>query len=225
MAYSCKFCIKEYKTQRGLDNHVCRNMEIAAEYGDLEMLKTYELFAFWFQYNGFSKKKAKTFNEFLKSPYFKEFVKMNAAIKGVYMFNKKDFVVWLSENKIPIDHWARNSIIERYKTDHDRRGRGLDHFNKTIENIVLWCDIKNYAYHQFFEHISVSDAMLWLQSGKLSPWYFLNTDKINLLWARMSEAQLEFMLSFIDIDYWEARFKVNQTEVQTIKDIINDFDF
>lgn len=225
MGHACRYCSKEYKTERGLTNHSCRNMEIAAEYGDMEMLKTYELFAFWFQYNGFSKKKPKGFDEFLKSPYFREFVEMNAAIKGVYMFNKKDFIVWLSENKIPINKWSKNSVVERYKAEHNRRGRGLDHFNKTIENMVLWCDIKNYEYQHFFENISVNEAMLWLKSGKLSPWYFLLTDKINLLWSRMTEAQLEHMLTFIDIDYWEARFKVCPKEVESIKEIINEFDF
>jgi DNA-directed RNA polymerase subunit N (RpoN/RPB10) len=222
----CNYCGKEFKTNTGFAKHMCKNKEIAEILGDLKLRIAYDLFNFWFRYNGMKKKnEGKGFEEFLKSPYFSIFAEFTERVTSMFVHDSRDFLVWLSDNRIPAKKWTWDSTINRYKKIEHTRGMGLDRTVKTLELMAHYCDKKNIPIAEFFEEISVPEAIRWIESGRLSPWLLLNTASADALFSRMKNDSINYLASILDITYWESRFKRAKDTVSEIKEVLDELGF
>jgi len=220
---TCKFCSKTYKTDKGFQNHKCRNRDIAGSVSDTDLWVAYDLFNFWFKYNGFSKVKAgKNYDQFLKSPYFGYFIELMKMVSDVYIADPHDLVMWLSDNQIPAKSWAYESTISRYKAVQNKRGTGMERAIRTLESMTMFCDQKEIDLGSFFAVITVPEALRWIESGRLSPWVFLNTPKADDLFSRISNRDITRLANFIDVKYWDKRFDNSEKTVKEIKELLTE---
>lgn len=190
-------------------------MDVVLEVGDLGILKSFDLFDFWYRYNRFSRK-PKSVNEFLKSPYRKTFVDLHYFVSKVYLPSAKGYLEWLINNRVASRDWCKEPTIRRYKSEHSRIEDAIMLVTRSLEKISLWCDEREFPISEFFSEIGVGEALNWIQSGRLSPWILFCSSTADRLFERMDEDQARVMDLAIDIDYWTARIKVSKEHCDRI---------
>ena len=199
--FTCPYCHITLKTERGAKKHSCKKKQMADELGSDVMRSAYKLWAFWFIYNGFGKNTDRTTNDFRRSPYFNYFCDLAASIQNVWMFDKNDYVAWLCQKRIPATQWSDKTLIGRYKKEIHVRGKGLERAALTLEAVMLWCLEKDVPIKDFFRKFPPNDFLLWLESGKMSPWFLLTAPDRDALIDRLSDPQINKMLDHINMDY------------------------
>jgi hypothetical protein len=219
---NCDYCGATYKTLRGITKHSCLKLKLIQETGDVAVVRAFDLFDFWYRYNGFAKRKGKTFSEFTKSPYFKLFVELTTFSDSVYLGSVKEYLRWISDNRIPSNSWKSKSAIEKYRVDAERSGDAEDRVMQTLQKIAVWCDTNKTDMSEFFDKIEPGEAIQWVQTGKMSPWVLLATVKLDNLLLKMSEEQATLLASSFDIDYWTMRANMAKDKFESIKKIISE---
>lgn len=217
--YTCSYCHLTLKTESGYRRHSCKKKKIADELGTDVVRTAYKLWSFWFLYNKFSKKRERTAHEFRSSPYFSYFCTLAESIKGVWMFDKNDYVIWLCQKRVPARDWGDKTLIERYKREIQVRGKGLERAALTLEAAMLWCIERDLPLTKFFSEFPTNDFLLWLESGKMSPWFLLTAPGRDVLIERLTDAQIRKMLEYVNMDYWEERLARQADEVSEINQI------
>ena len=222
----CHYCGKTFTSAAWFAKHSCKNKEAVERIGEDRLLAVYELFNFWFRYNGIKRKnEGKSLEGFLKSPYLPYFVDMTVGIMSVYIADPTDYVMWLSDNQIPSKKWALDATLTQYKKIQNKRGTGMERAIKSLELMTMFCDQKDIEIAAFFDTISIAESLRWIESGRLSPWVFLNTSRSADMFDRMKPKDLDRLSSAIDIEYWNRHFKTNSKDVQDIKDLMVELGF
>ena len=216
----CNYCGAAFKTVGGAVRHKCQKAKLVEDIGDLSLARAYDTFDFWFKYNGFGGKKGKEYQQFLKSPYFKLFVSLDAMSLKVDIGPVKEYVKWLSDNRTPSYDWEKESTIEKYRVESVRSIDAETQTLKSLEAIAVWCDSKGHDISSFFSVISPGEAAQWVHVGKLSPWILIASDKTWDLISRMSDEQVAYFSKMFDIDYWSARAKVAPERAESVKKLV-----
>lgn len=222
----CDFCGKVFKTKTGFARHSCKRKEAADRVGHDRLIAAYELFNFWFKYNGVRKKNyGKDLSGFKKSPYFSIFTELTLAIQNVFIADPKDYIMWLSDKQIPSRRWSHDDVLTQYKKIQSQRGSGVDRAIRCLELMTMFCDQKDHHLSEFFEIINLPEAIRWIESGRLSPWVFLLVKDASHIFNRMKERDYERVAKAIDIKYWENRFKVSPDDKKEVETILHEFGF
>lgn len=221
--YTCPYCHRTLKTESGAKKHSCPKKQMADELGNDVIRAAYKMWSFWYLYNKFGKYKDRSTNDFRASPYFHYFCTLAESIKDVWMFDRNDYVVWLCQKNIPAKQWGDKTLIVRYKKDIHVRGKGLERAALSLEAAMLWCLEKEVPLGEFFQKFPTNDFLMWLESGKMSPWFLLTAPDRDALIDRLTDPQINKMLSHLNMDYWEERLMNSGDEVKEINRMYAEF--
>lgn len=219
---SCDHCGASFKTLGGFNRHKCAKARLIEEIGDIGLARAYDAFDFWYRYNGFGKKKGKSYQDFLKSPYFKLFTALEKTSIDSRIGPIKEYIRWISDRRIPSSDWTNNDVIMKYRTESSKNVDAEKHVMQSLEQIAAWCDLKGYSIETFFSNIGPGEAAQWVHVGKLSPWILLATDRLSELLSRMTDEQILYFTNMFDIDYWEKRAKQSPEKIDVVKRIISE---
>lgn len=222
----CHYCGKTFTSEAWYGKHSCRNKKSAEKIGEDNLLKVYDLFNFWFRYNGIKRKNdGKSLEGFLKSPYLPYFVDLAVMFQNIYIADTHDYILWVSDNQIPAKSWTDESVLTKYKKVQSKRGSAMERAIKSLELMTLYCDQKGIDVSDYFAVIQKAEALRWIESGRLSPWVFLNTSRASDLFDRMNSSDLQRVADMVDIEYWDIRFKQKADDVEDIKELMSDIGF
>lgn len=211
----CPHCFKTYVRPLSFEKHQCKKKIDAPE---IER-RAYNLWKFWTQYNEYRKTDI-DYPDFKRSPFWKYFIKLAFSIQNVYMFDDRDYIIWLSQKKISAKDWDKPIQVEKYKKEAATRGKGVERVYLTLESIILWCDQHNMQAEKFPDEFPPKELVRWVEVGKMSPWYLLLTKERDRYFSRLNDQELYYMLSVINLDYWEGRFKRESDETAEVRRIL-----
>ena len=80
----------------------------------------------------------------------------------------------------------------------------------------------NNDWISFFENVSTERAILWFETGKLSPWliYTASPESGNKLLNRFSDSELDYLVKFIDPTYFKILQIRYNDEVLDIRNLL-----
>ena len=176
------------------------------------------------KYNHLSRK-GKSYDEFLKSPYFSSFILLQVAIDRGAIRDPKDYIIYLSKKRIPTNKWADEVIIKAYKTNHAIEASGVQHVVDSMTNVNNYCLIKDITLDVFFEQAPTKDIIEMIESGKLHPWFLLTSDKQDLFYQRISDEAYRHLMRTINLSYWEDRISRDDATLNEILKLYDDIDY
>jgi hypothetical protein len=218
--FECDYCSATFKTKSGLNRHMCKKKALAQDIGDLNVRNAYKLFSFWYTYNGF-RNHSKTYPEFLKSPYFSKFIEVTEYVSSVYLPNGREYVRWCVDNNISTYDWVKDKTLKRYQVDYNKKNEPVSSAIRSLEAIATWCEQKEIPIEEFFKSIKPTEALIWIQNGRLNPWVLFSTGASDVLLNKFSEDQLVIMNETLDLDYWTSRLKVSREAVNEVANIMD----
>jgi hypothetical protein len=220
----CPYCKAEFKTKLGFKKHQCKKKSLVETVGEANLHRLHILFNFWLKYNKLATKE-KTYDEFLKSPYFASFSMIQVAIETGNIGDAKEYIIWLSKNKIRVDNWADPNILSRYKTYTSVEADGLEKVMDSMTNISNHCLKHNIPIDQFFELASKSDITSMITGGLIHPWLLFTSSGQEQFFPRLTDEAFRHLMRVVNADYWLDRVERDTDTLAKIMEFYNEIGY
>ena len=83
-----------------------------------------------------------------------------------------------------------------------------------------WAEETGSDWNDYFDAVSANMAVFHICSGKISPWVLFASDKAQALLDRLNSEQLQMVIDYIDVPYWQRRFKVNPRDFEWVQNVL-----
>ena len=217
----CKFCGKSFVKLVTMNTHVCvkkrRYVDIdtaGSRFGLRTFQRFYEL--------TMQSKQPKSVDEFINSPYYIDFVKFGnhlALLKPIRVEQYIDFVIM---NNIKLKDWTKDFVYDIYINDLVKKEPAADAIERTIKEIIDWCDKNSVEFGKFFSSISANEASYLIKVGKISPWALYLADTGDDLMGRFNEDNSKMIGAIIDPAFWKKKFKKAEEDVDYIRSLLTE---
>lgn len=222
MSFVCKYCQKSYVKETTLFAHSCESKrrwqqqnEPAVQIGFKSYLRFYEISQ--------GSAKVKTYEDFMKSPYYSAFVKFGRHLVSVRAVNAQSFIDWLLKNNKKLDYWCKDSLYSEWLNQYIRKESVQDAIERALKEMQEYADndekLKN-SFNNYFRFGSPNKICRQIIDGRISPWIVFNcASGINWL-EQLNAEQLEIIITVIDPDFWQKKFKDYVADTEWCKDIL-----
>ena len=221
--FACKYCKKEFSREKTLAVHMCeqkRRWKSKDDVGCRIGMQAYQRF-----YKETQGGQTKTFEDFVKSPYYGAFVKFGWYAHQIRAVNPMQLVDYLLDQNVKIDWWNKDRYYEKYIIAHMATEPAEDAITRTINELERWAEENGVDFDQFFKIASPNKIVNLISNGRLSPWFLFNCDQGITAIANFNEEQLEIAFKWINPDSWTARFEKYPEDVEWVRAILDEAGF
>lgn len=216
---TCLYCGTTFKKLTTLSTHMCvkkqRHADInsaGARFGFIAFRRFYEI--------SMNSKKPQTHQDFIDSPYYIDFVKFGnhlALLKPMYPEQFVDFVL---RNGVNLKDWTKDFVYYTYLNDLIRKEPAMSATERTITEIVEWCDTNKVEFGEFFNSVNPNEAAYMIQMGKISPWVLYLSVNGGLLMDKFTDDHAKMINEMIDPGVWMKKFKKQNEDVDYIRNLL-----
>lgn len=217
--HECKYCKKKFHKIETISKHICvkkqRHLDIntaGSRFGLRAFQKFYELTT--------QSKKPKSIEEFINSPYYIDFAKFGnhlAALKPLYIDKYIEFVIM---NGVKVKDWTKDYVYDTYVIDVIKKEPANSATDRSITEIIEWCDKNKILFSDFFFSISTNEAAYLIRTGRISPWVLYLAPTGEQLMNRFNEDHGKMIGGIIDAAYWMKVFKREPDDVEYIRTLL-----
>jgi len=223
-SYKCKYCEKEFRKESTLAAHLCeekrrwqQEKETGVQFGLQAYLRFYELTQ--------GSAKMKTYADFVKSPYYRAFVKFGRHMVGIRAVNPRMFIDYVIRENKKLDHWCHDKIYLEYLRGYMRKEAVQDALERALKEMQDYADelgeFKN-GFSDYFRFGNANRICHHIANGRISPWIVYNcTSGVDFL-DGLNEEQIGIILPWIDPDFWQQRFRDYVADAEWVKTILKD---
>lgn len=190
MEYICKFCGKQFKTEKGFQKHHCEKMDRWNNFNWFGFL-AFNMFSKSNHIKIYDSEEEQKLN-FIKSKYYKEFDKFGKWLLEMNVIDVPSYIKYLIKFVIPIHQWCSEKILRCFLYDYLR--------TEPISCAIVRSEKYLQEHNVSLDNISSGRLYIALKNGFISNRYLQtkNFDYRNLLKNCLSENefnQLEWFLS------------------------------
>jgi hypothetical protein len=217
--FKCKYCEKEFVRENSLAVHVCEQKKRYQEKDERGVQLGLQAFLQFYEYSQGSAK-TKTWEHFVKSPYYKAFTKFGRYCVDIKAVQPKKYMDWLLKNNKKIDYWAKDSNYDEYLLYILKLEHPMDALKRAVEASIEWGEEKNADPKDIIRYSSTLGTVQRITKGTLSPWVIYNSKSGQQFLSELGE-QAEMVWPYIDPEQWERVFSKYPADVEFIKDTLN----
>jgi hypothetical protein len=220
MKYQCEFCNKTFARESTVAVHICepkrRRME-QNERGVQLGLQAYLEFYRLMNKSG----KARTFDDFAESPYYRAFTKFGRYCVDTRVINPARMIDWLLKNQKKIDQWCSDRIYTEYLIDYLQTESVADALARSVEYSIDWAERNSSRPQDCLRYGSANGICHAVSAGRISPWVIYNSDSGQQFLAQLSSEQLQIIWPYINSDVWQRKFQDNAEDLEYAREILN----
>lgn len=219
MSYQCLYCEKDFVRESSLAVHVCEpkrryqeQNEVGVQFGLQAYLRFYEITQ--------GSAKLKTFDDFVKSPYYRAFVKFGRYCVAVRAVNIPAFMDWVIKQNKKIDHWCKDSVYTEYLASYLRAENISDALSRAIEESMIWSEKTQNPSDDYLRYGNDNLICHAIVSGRVSPWVIYNCASGHEFLDRINSEQVSIIWPIIDSDFWQKKFQDYMADTEYAKEIL-----
>lgn len=220
--FKCKYCDKEYRKESTLAAHLCEQKrrwqqegETGVQFGLQAYLRFYETTQ--------GSSKLKSYEDFVKSPYYSAFVKYGRHMVNIRCINVSRYTDWLLKNNKKLDYWCKDDHYVEWMHEYLKRESVQDAVERALQEMQRYADehpdLKN-GFSDYFRYANSNRICHHISNGRISPWIVYNCASGVDFLSTLSEEQVNIILPWIDPDYWQRKFTDYVADAEWIKDIL-----
>lgn len=219
---SCEFCNKNFSRESSLINHSC---EKKRRWFDKDSKHSRIAFNAWnrfYQLNKFNMDPnySTNFKNFMNSKYYNAFMKFAKHICDVNAIDPVKFIDYVIKNNLPLDKWTHDFVYKQYVDNYIRQESAENALIRSVNLINDWSQETGKPWNEFFKTVNTHQAVMWIKSGKISPWLLYNVDSAVDFFSRCSPEQLVLIKELAPIGPWKLKFLKNQDSCTFIRDTL-----
>lgn len=218
----CDFCKKGFVRESTFLVHLCEPKRRWMDRDTKHVKLGFVVFQRFHEAN-YIGRKAKTFEEFMRSPLYVGFTKFGKYILTIDAINPKAFIEFIIKSNIPLKRWESSVVYETYVRELNKKETASAAVERHFLLMQQWSMNTGEPMQDFFRKVSPAQATLWIGSGRISPWVLFNCESAEELIQRLSEEQFKLVFSYIDPDFWAIRFKRAQHDADVVREELKAF--
>ena len=166
--------------------------------------------------------KRKTYADFVKSNYYKAFVKFGWHCHSLRAINVPGYIDFLIDEQVRLDWWAKDRFYEKFlvkmlKTEHPQ-----DALTRSIQEINNWIEERDEDISNFFRLVPNTVLVSMISNGRISPWCLYNCSHGIEKLESFNEEQVSLTYIWIDPEFWQDKFRKYPEDVKWAKDILQE---
>jgi hypothetical protein len=166
--------------------------------------------------------KEKTYEEFVKSPYYNAFVKFGSFMSNVNPLYPDKYIDWIIKSGVGIDKWCVEHLYDKYVIDLIKTERVEVAAERSIQTMINWGEKNDAAWNHYFLYANLNKLVYDVRDGKISPWIMLNCDNGVKVLQQMTDEQLQTIAPMVDIEFWSDRFRKYKVDTEFVKNLIKE---
>lgn len=217
--HTCEYCGKGFSREKTLFAHMCESKRRW-----LQKDEKPAVLGMW-AFNRFyaisvGNKKTKTYDDFVKSPYYNAFVKFGSYLNNVQPLYMEKYIDHVVSSGIKLDHWCRDDLYEAYVQDLILKEDVTTALERSIQTMNEWsAENQPSPWNHYFRYVNPNRAVWHIKDGKLSPWLILNCKTGKEMLSTFSDEQLSMITTIIDPKHWAIQFKRKPADVELAKQV------
>jgi hypothetical protein len=219
--YSCEFCKREFVRERTLFSHLC---EYKQRWLDRDYAGNRLGFQSWLQFytkHSNSKTKNKTYEEFIKNPYYILFVKFGNYCVDVNVLNPSRYIDWLLKDNIKIDNWTSDQVYTKYLCEYLRVEDPFDALERSVNHCGLLGTSENIQPNDVLRYGNPNRICHSITTGKISPWMLYCSDSGSRFLETLNQDHAKIIIDYINPEQWALKFhrepELKQQITETLK--------
>ena len=221
--YKCKYCKQLYRKESTLAAHLCepkrrwqQENETGVQFGFRAYIQFYETTQ--------GSARLKSYADFVDSPYYRAFVRYGRHLVTIRAINSSSFTSWLLKNNKKIDHWCKDSFYEEWLSEYIKKEAVQDALERGLQTMEEYAlgDSGLAHYSHYFKYGNHNRICFHITTGRLSPWVIYNCDSGVQFLESINQEHLAIIISWIDPDYWNRKFKDYMADVEWCKHILKE---
>lgn len=168
-----------------------------------------------------SQKTPKSFEDFINSQYYADFVKFGRYLGQRDAIDTESFTDFVITNGVKLRDWRKPHVYETFLQELMKKEPAERALERTILTLNEWAEENNTTYNKFFDEVTTTEATHIIQSGRISPWVLYLSEKAGNLLARMNSEQGQLIHAVIDPKIWQVRFANKPDDVEFVIDVLD----
>ena len=218
--FKCEFCHKFFQRESTIYKHTC---EPKRRLLDKDKHGNRVGFQAWMQFyaKNTAGKKNRTYDEFIRNPYYTAFVKFGTYAVSINAINISRFTDWLLKNQIKIDTWCQDSVYNKYLCEYLRTEDPMDALHRSVETTIEWATSEGIQGRDYLRYGNVNRICQLITVGKISPWMLYHSNSGTQFLDTLNENHVKMIIDYINPEQWAIKFKRDPENVSTVKEILN----
>ena len=200
--------------------HLCSGKQRELQKDERHVRLGLQVFYRFYQTN--SSHKAKTWDDFRTSRYFNDFIKVGRYLADINAVNPSQFIEFLVRSGLPVTKWTSPSVYEVYITDLSRRESPDTAVSRNVLLMQQWATENDQEWTNFFRNISAGQALVWITTGRISPWMIFICESANALLDRFSPEQMSIVGKYLDPKVWGPKLDSERQEVDRLRQLFEE---
>lgn len=218
--FRCQFCEKSFRRESSLAVHVCEAKrryqerdEVGVHLGFQAYLRFYEITQ--------GSARLKTFDDLVRSPYYRAFVKFGRHCVAIRAVNTARFIDWLVRQNKKIDHWCRDTVYTEYLTEHVRSEAATDALGRALEASIDWAERSGNPDRDYLRYGNDNVICYAVITGRVTAWVLYNCGSGTEFLDRINPEQVSMIWGMIDSDFWQRRFRDYPADTEYVRELLH----
>lgn len=219
--YTCGFCGRSFRSERTLTAHLCVQKRRYRDRHTQVNQQALTLYQRFYELNTVGRS-TKTFDDFVRSQYYKAFVKLARHLQDLRPVEPERYADWLFQNNIKERQWCADRTYEQYVVyllGSENPQRALE---RSIVTMDHWCSENTVPLAEFFVSVPGNTATQMIRYGRLSPWVLYLADSSDHLWNRLTEEQADIIAAVIDPQVWRRKLETQRQHREFVKQMLDE---
>jgi len=216
--YNCVHCSKAFMKEKTLVAHMCEQKRRALQKDEKRVQAGMMAFNRFFRLTQ-GAKKDKTYDDFIKSPYYNAFVKFGSFINNVMPIYPDKFMDYVIKSGVKLDQWCRDELYETYLYEMIKTEPVESAVQRSLQTMMEWGDVSQAQFNHYFNYVNLNRAVHDIRNGKISPWVLLNCTAGKKMLNNFSNEQLDLIAPAFDLPFWLKKFKQVPADIILVKEI------
>jgi hypothetical protein len=212
--FICSFCKKELTSETRLLKHLCEQKLRFLSRDDMTVRRGFVAFERYFKR---SMGKTVTEEAFRKSQVYGAFVRFGKHLLDINPIGGfLLYVDYLTDVEVKIDDWTKDFHYRNYAKEYSRTETATAAIERSFKIMESWGTDTGENWLLFFHKIATPRAVLWISSGRISPWLLFSASTSYALFDRFTPEQSAMVEAAIDTEFWKLKINKHKEEFETL---------
>lgn len=218
--FVCHFCDKRFKSEVWFGKHMCEKKKRFLKQHDIVIIKAFKMFNYWQKRSGLLRKgKAKTYEQFCKSPFYQAFVDLSVFCHKNFVISAFKYLDWLILNSYPEHKWCNDSNIDMFREWVRENEKPEEQVSATYRHIKAYCEKNDIPISEFFKRVSVGNALTLVRTNRILPWVLFGYDPaITDLLSRFEGEKFYYLDEYVNVQYWLDKINTETENVRVVQE-------
>lgn len=218
--FVCEYCRKEFARETTIAAHMCEPKRRYMSRHERGVQVGFQAFVRFYQIAAGSRQ-PKTFDDFVKSAYYRAFVKFGRYCVDIRAVNPQRFIEWLLKHNKKLDYWCSDQLYTEYLVDYLQVESVEDALARAVEYSMDWANLNSAQAQDCLRYGNVNSLCYAVTTGRISPWVIYNCVSGQAFLSNLDTKQIAMIWPYIDSDVWQQNFAGRSEDQQYAREILD----